>query len=272
MTVEICNGQFHYFGKDVLFDNISFSVKTGEILSILGPNGSGKTTLLKCINGLNRLAQGDVRIAGKSISAMRRKEIGKKISYVPQTYVSSFPYSVLEMVVMGRASHVNYFSSPKAEDVMIAEESLKSLNILHLKDSHYCNLSGGEAQLVLIARALTVEPLVLLLDEPASHLDIKKQTEILTILETLAGQKSIAVISTTHFPDHALAISDKILLMSKTNGYLFGSAEEVMTERNLMQFFEMDIRIITSEFDGIRSSHAVPIRHQALLRTQQKTL
>ena len=262
MIIELKNAAFGYDAKDNVFEDKSFSVAKGEILSILGPNGCGKTSLLKCLNGLFQLRRGGIYIEGKNINSLKRNDIGKKVGYVPQKQDWTFPYTVREMVLMGRAPHINCFYSPSSKDIKIAEEAIENLGISHLADRPYPNISGGEAQIVLIARALAAEPMVLLLDEPTSHLDFKNQTVILNVLDKLAKEKNIAAIMTTHFPDHALSISDKALLMGNGKAGLMGITANVITERNLKDVFVMDVRIISFEEGGHNVKTVVPLRKQ----------
>jgi iron complex transport system ATP-binding protein len=249
MIVKADNATFYYDTTNNIFENTSFSVSKGEILSILGPNGCGKTTLLKCLNGLFQLKKGYIYIDGKNLISLKRNAIGKKIGYVPQRHDVSFPYSVFEMVIMGRASRLGLFSAPSDKDAEIAREALDNLGISHLADKPYTRISGGEAQLVLIARALASEPIALLLDEPTSHLDFKNQKVILNILDRLSKEKNIAVIMTTHSPDHALSISDKAMLMSYGKAGIVGNTLDVITEHNLRNLFEVDVRILSYEVE-----------------------
>lgn len=260
MIIEVINATFGYKVAHKIFENTSFSVSKGEIFSILGPNGCGKTTLLKCINGLFRLRKGKIYIDGMGIGALKRSDISKKVGYVPQRQDWTFPYTVLDMVLMGRAPHLRLFCSPSNEDIELAWKAIESLGISHLANRAYPNLSGGEAQLVLIARALAADPLVLLLDEPTSHLDFKNQMVILNVLYKLAKEKNIASIMTTHFPDHALSVSDKALLMGNGKGDLTGCPAAVITEENLKNVFQMNVRILSFEQEGYKGRAVVPLR------------
>ncbi|MCL0070711.1 ABC transporter ATP-binding protein [Dehalococcoidia bacterium] len=260
MIIEVENAGFSYNGTDNVFDGIGFSIEQGEILSILGPNGCGKTTLLKCINALLKVGKGEIRIEGKSVRSLKRSIIGKEVGYVPQISDSTFPYTVLEMVLMGRAPHLALFSSPSARDVEIAGEAIETVGISHLMDRPYPNISGGQAQLVLIARALAAEPRALLLDEPTSHLDFRNQMVILNTLERLAQEKKMAIIMTTHYPDHALSISGKALLMGNGKGGLAGNTKDMLTERNLREVFEIDVKVISFEEGGNNVEAIVPLR------------
>lgn len=269
MIVKVTDAGFSYNGTRKVFEGIEFAVEESEILSILGPNGCGKTTLLRCINGLLKLEKGEVRIEGESVRSLKRNDVSKKVGYVPQTHELTFPYTVLEMVLMGRAPHLGLFSSPSRKDIRIAEEAIETLGISHLMDRPYPNISGGEAQLVLIARALAAQPKVLLLDEPTSHLDFKNQMVILDMLDKLAKEKNIATVMTTHFPNHALSISDKVLLMGNGKDALVGDTEDVLTECNLREVFEMDVRIISFEYGGNNVKTVVPLRKGTVNNTKE---
>ena len=182
---EAKNISFSYDG-DEIFSDISFSIDKGDVLCILGPNGTGKTTLIKCLNGLHDIDSGEILINGKSIKKLSFREISTHIGYIPQSHVPSFPFKVLDVVVMGRAPYLNLTDSPKKEDMEIALNSLKTLGIDHLKDKEYTNLSGGERQLVFLARVLCQKPDILILDEPTSHLDFGNQIKLLEIIDNLS--------------------------------------------------------------------------------------
>lgn len=156
--LEVNNISFSY-EDNLIFENISFSIKKGDVLCILGPNGTGKTTLIKCLNGLHDIDSGEILINGENIEALSFSQISKHIGYIPQSHVSSFPFTVFDVVLMGRAPYINLTQSPRAEDEKIAIKSLKTLGIYDLKDKEYTNLSGGERQLVFLARVLTQQPI-----------------------------------------------------------------------------------------------------------------
>lgn len=156
--LEVNNISFSY-EDNLIFENISFSIKKGDVLCILGPNGTGKTTLIKCLNGLHDIDSGEILINGENIEVLSFSQISKHIGYIPQSHVSSFPFTVFDVVLMGRAPYLNLTQSPRAEDEKIAIKSLKTLGIYDLKDKEYTNLSGGERQLVFLARVLTQQPI-----------------------------------------------------------------------------------------------------------------
>ena len=232
MRFEVRNGSFGYKNRKILND-ISFSIEDGEILSVLGSNGVGKTTLLKCMMGLLHWEKGGTYIDDVELSQIRHKEVWQKIAYVPQAKGSTFGFSVLDMVMFGRSAHLGTFSQPTKEDREIAEQALEDLGITYLKDKICSEMSGGELQMVLIARALTIHPNMLVLDEPESNLDFKNQLIILETIEKLAREKNISAIVNTHYPDHALKISNKALILNRDGTNFYGNAAEVINEPNM---------------------------------------
>jgi iron complex transport system ATP-binding protein len=242
MSLEVRNAGFSYGNHTNVFDNISFKAIEKDVLCILGPNGCGKTTLLKCVSGILKLQRGDVFLDNRSILSLKRNQVAEVMGYIPQEHTSGFAYTVLEVVVMGRTPHLSIFSSPSLKDYQIANECIEMVGVSHLKDKRYTEISGGERQLVLVARTLAQQPKMLLLDEPTSHLDFKNQNLILRLVRKLA-KGGLSVIMTSHFPDHALAYSGQIALMNKGAFIAQGSPNEIVTEENLKQTYGIDVKI-----------------------------
>ena len=239
---EVKNISFSY-NDEQIFSDISFSIGRGEVLCILGPNGTGKTTLIKCLNGLHDIDSGDILINGKNIKKLSFREISKHIGYIPQSHVPSFPFKVFDVVLMGRAPYLNLTDSPKEEDVKIAQEALKTLGIEYLKDKEYTNLSGGERQLVFLARVLCQKPDMLILDEPTSHLDFGNQIKLLEIIDNLA-KSGLSIIMSSHFPDHAFLSSTKVAIMKDKRFIDCGTPDDVVTEENLRKAYSIDVKLI----------------------------
>jgi iron complex transport system ATP-binding protein len=246
MEMKVCleNATFSYGEKEV-FLGISLEVKKGDILCILGPNGCGKTTLLRCIQGGLKLKQGRIFLEGKDLGMLTPVERARKIGIVFQEHNLFFPYPVLEVVRMGRAPHLGFFARPGVRDAEIAVHALERVGVAYLKDKAYTQISGGERQLVLIARTLAQEPEVMLLDEPTSHLDFKNQVLVLKIMERLS-EDGLSIIMTSHYPNHAFLFSNKIALMAHGRFYAVGEPEEVISSENLRAIYGIEVRILTA--------------------------
>ena len=244
LTVE--QGSYSYKKDQKIFEDVCFSVSSGEILAILGPNGAGKTTMLRCITGMLNWQKGESRLDGKNIRTMPERKLWQRMAYVPQAKSVSSAYTAFETVLLGRSSHLNAFSPPKQEDVDKAREAMEKLGIVHLAEKKCSAISGGELQMVLIARALASEPEILILDEPESNLDFKNQLIVLDTITKLA-QKGMACIFNTHYPEHALQRSHKALLLNKGGEYLFGDTADVVTEANIQKAF--GVRTVIGEVE-----------------------
>ncbi|KOS53860.1 ABC transporter ATP-binding protein [Rhodococcus rhodochrous] len=214
-----------------IFREVSVDVRAGEVLAVLGPNARGKTTMLKCLAGLLRPVSGIVEATGP-------------VGYVPQSHAVVFAFSVLDIVLMGRARKVKIYSSPTTDDREAAIEALRRVGVLHLADRDYTGLSGGERQLVLIARALVSECDTIVLDEPASALDLRNQAQVLGVLRGLADE-GMAVVTTTHHPDHALHIAERSMLMIRGDDRRIGPTRELLTDELLTGMY--GVPIVTTE-------------------------
>ena len=252
---EVRNISFSYEGEEI-FSDISFSIEKADVLCILGPNGTGKTTLIKCLNALHDINSGEILINGKNIKKLSFREISRHIGYIPQSHVPSFPFKVLDVVVMGRAPYLSLTDSPKKEDIEIAVNALKTLGIEHIRDKEYTNLSGGERQLVFLARILCQQPDILILDEPTSHLDFGNQIKLLEIIDNLS-KAGLSIIMSSHFPDHAFLSSNKVAILKDKKFIDFGTPEEVVTESNLKKAYSIDVKLI--ELDDKRKV-CVPLK------------
>lgn len=244
MKLEVKNAICGY-GTKIVVKDISMDVSSGEILCLLGPNGVGKTTFFKTILGLLKLKGGKVLLDGENIHNWSRNQLAKTIGYVPQAHTSPFPFKVFDVVLMGRTAHLSMFSSPTKEDMKIAEEVINTLKISYLKDKIYTEISGGERQMVLIARALAQKPKILIMDEPTSNLDFGNQIRVLEQINELS-QKGLAIIMTSHFPNHAFLCSAKVALMQKNNIFTVGNVDEVITENRLKEAYGINVKIITT--------------------------
>lgn len=242
MELEIQNLTFSYEGKRNIFENVSLSYRSPEIFCLLGANGTGKSTLLKNIIGEYKPKEGRILIDKKPLKTYSARKLAQKIAYIPQNHVPAFPFSVLEVVLMGRTSRIGYFSMPGRAEEDFAMERLEFLNIGHLRDKPYTDISGGERQLVMIAAALNQEPELLILDEPTSHLDFGNQYRFLHLVERLQ-KEGMGVIMTTHFPDHALALKGKTAIMKDKKIVQTGPAADVVTGENMRELYQIEVNV-----------------------------
>lgn len=258
MEIRLKNIACGYRNVDVL-RNVNLSFNTGEFWCILGANGIGKTTLFKTLLGFISPQKGIILIDNQNTQDIDVKEIAKYISYVPQAKNYSLQYSVLDTVLMGRASHIKPFSQPTEKDYAIAKKMLEKLSIGHLTDCMYSELSGGEQQVVLIARALAQEARFIVMDEPASNLDFENQKRILDVMKVLSS-KDVGIIMSSHSPDHAFYCNANVVLIKKDKSIVQGKAEDVITSENLKGGYGVDVKIIRST-----DSCGTPIRACRLL-------
>lgn len=258
MNLTVKNGSFYYKKNTPIFSDINFSVDAGEILAILGPNGAGKTTMLRCITGMLKWKGGQSLLDGEPIHSMPAGKLWSRMAYVPQAKAASSAYTAFETVLLGRSSRLNAFSTPKQEDLEKAKEVMDLLGIYHLADKKCSAISGGELQMVLIARALASEPRVLILDEPESNLDFKNQLVVLDTMSHLA-QKGMTCIFNTHYPAHALQRAEKSLILSRGGDYIFGSTASVVTEDNIRKAFGVEAVIGEVETAGNILQNVIPL-------------
>lgn len=241
--IEIENAEFSYNNREKIFQDINLSVGKGEVLCILGPNGTGKTTLIKCLNCLLRLNSGNIFLSGEDIYSFNKTDLARQIGYIPQGHSPVFPFTVLDVVLMGRAPHLDSMSSPSKKDYFIAQECLEKLNMAHMSDKPYTELSGGEKQLIFFARVLAQKPDILLLDEPTSHLDFGNQMRTLNLINKMAGS-GFTVVMSSHFPDHAFISADKVAIMKDCSLIDYGTPDEVITEENLEKAYNIGVKIM----------------------------
>lgn len=235
------------YHRQAIIEGINLHLPEGEMTCLLGANGCGKTTLIKTLLGLLPAIHGDVHLQGKSISLLKPRDIAKVIAYVPQAHDTPFTFSVVDMVMMGLTPHLSLFSVPSEKEQADALEQLQKLGIAHLATRLYSTLSGGEKQLVLIARALIQKPQLLIMDEPAASLDFGNQIRLLQHVQGLK-QHGITVLMSTHHPQHAAAIADHVILLDKHHQARQGSTQSMLTLTNLAELYNIDAPSITAHF------------------------
>ncbi len=247
------------FGSRVIVDKFNMTVESGDILCLLGPNGVGKSTLFRTVLGLLKPLGGEILIDGKNIHTLPRKEFAKMMAYVPQAHNPPFPFRVLDVVIMGRTAHLGTFGAPGKRDRTIALHMLERLGISFLADRIYTEISGGERQLVLIARALAQEPAFLMLDEPTSNLDFGNQVKVLQCVSGLAKEIGLGIIMTTHFPDHAFQTKGEVALMEWNNVFLSGNAEDIITAENMKDTYGIEIKVVKNTIEDLTVNSCIPV-------------
>lgn len=247
--------------KDVL-ENVNFQVEQGEIFCVVGPNGCGKSTLIDCILGLNKADSGSIIVDGKSISSFKPRELAEHIAYVPQNHKLTFGYSVLDVVTMGRTYEQKMFSPPTEEEREYARYCLNLVGLLGFEDRDYSKLSGGELQLVLIARALCQKASVLVMDEPTAHLDFRHELGIMEIVAKLVREENISIVMATHFLNQAFylenaGVNTRVALMNNKHIEMVGTPSEILSEENLKNVFNI-VTEVASTSDGERK-YIIPL-------------
>jgi len=241
MRLEAADLTIGYPGH-VVSKGISLALDTGEVLGLLGPNGAGKTTLFRTLLGLQRPLGGAVMIDGQPLGRLWPAEIARRLAYVPQAHVTEFSYAVLDVVLMGRTARLGPFSSPGADDARIARDKLDSLGVGALAGTDYTRISGGQRQLVLIARALAQQAPILVMDEPTAGLDFGNQTLVLARIRDLAAG-GYGVLLSTHDPDHALLVASRVAVMADGGLAAVGPTNDVVTGAMLSRIYGATVRV-----------------------------
>ena len=228
---------------------VSLSLEAGEVLCLLGPNGSGKTTLFKTLLGLLPSQGGEVLVDEVDLRARSREEVARHVSYVPQAHAAFFPFTVEEVVLMGRTAHLGLFSSPSRRDRESALAAIERMRLSHLAGSVYTRISSGERQLTLIARALAQEAQVVVMDEPTANLDFGNQVRVLQHIRSLA-QSGIGVLLSTHDPDQAFLCADRAAMLHQGRLAYLGAPSEVITAESLKQIYGVDVVVTRVPMEG----------------------
>lgn len=250
MNIEVIDLSFSYKNHLVL-DKVSFTASEGELLTLLGPNGAGKSTLFQCVLGLLTGYTGKIKIAGEDAHNIGIEEMAKRIAYIPQSHAPAFNFTVFDVVLMGTASQVSAVKMPGKNQISLAESAIERLGISHLRNRGYTQISGGERQLVLIARALAQNTRILIMDEPTSSLDYGNQLRILAHIKTLS-REGYTIILSTHNPDQAFMFADKVLALSGGRVIKCGTPSETISEELIKELYNVDVEVQSLQNDKIR--------------------
>ncbi|MFZ5812235.1 MAG: ABC transporter ATP-binding protein [Thermodesulfobacteriota bacterium] len=257
------------YGKARILHGISFALGSGDVLCLLGPNGAGKSTLFKGILGFLRVSRGRITCDGEDVSTWSRSRMATTIGYIPQSQAATFQFTAASMVLMGRTAHLGRYATPSKNDARLAEQALETLGISHLKNALYTEISGGERQLVLIARALAQDPGFLIMDEPTSNLDYGNQILVLRHIQDLA-RNGLGILMASHQPDHAFRYASKALLIK--NGRLVGSGspDDTVTGPRLNTLYNAPIAVAQAFVPPGRGpvKVCVPVPHEQATTTQ----
>jgi iron complex transport system ATP-binding protein len=247
--IKLEGAAFRYREREI-FSELTLTLEAGEILGLIGPNSSGKTTLLKLMDGLLRPQGGKVFLEGNDLNRIPRSQIARTIAVVPQTMEVPFSFTVGEIVLMGRATYLGRFGWERQRDLSIAREAIGLAGVAGLEERPFWELSEGEKQRVLIARALAQEPKVMLLDEPTSHLDLNHQMAINELIRNLNQEKNLTVLHISHDLNLAAEYCHRMVLLHRGSVYAMGPPAEVITEDNIRQVYEAAVRVERNPLSG----------------------
>lgn len=259
MLIEIDSVRGGYGNGDIV-KGVSCSADKGDVLCLVGPNGCGKTTLFRLILGSVPISGGSIKIDGRDISTLSPRELANLVAYIPQYHSPVFEYTVAEVVTMGRASHFSAFESPKAVDRDTAFDALRRVNALHLANKKYTSLSGGQRQLILIARAICQASKLIIMDEPSSNLDYANNSRLTDVILSLA-ESGYCILISTHNPEHPFTIGSKVLLMKDGRAERFGTPKDVITAESLYSVYgiEMDVISVHDRY-GVQRTICLPVK------------
>ena len=242
MALEVRNLSFAYYGDKKVLDGINYTINDGEFACVLGPNGVGKSTMFKCILRLLSTYTGEIFVDGCDTKGLSPMQMAKKIAYIPQSAGAVFNYSVSDTILMGTTAMVDRFKSPGKKEEEYVDMALETLQITHLKNRMFTRISGGERQLVLIARALAQQAKTLLMDEPTASLDYGNQMRVMEKIKGLS-EKGYTIIQSTHNPEQTLWYADRVLALQKGQLISEGAPSEVMDTDLLKQLYQVDVQI-----------------------------
>lgn len=240
MSIQVNDLCFHYGGPSIL-NHVKFSVEDGEVVSLVGPNGAGKSTLMKCLNRILKPSKGSIRVDGDDVRQLSLKKMARIFGYVPQTALHTFPATVFDTVLLGRRPYVDWGVSRENREIVY--EMLGLMDLVHYAHRQFNELSGGEQQRALVARALAQEPRVLLLDEPTSNLDLRHQLEVLDHVTRIVREKDVSVIMAIHDLNLAAQYSDRLIFLKNGEVYQTGTPLDTLISDNIRKVYNVEAMV-----------------------------
>ncbi len=259
MSIHIDHLDFSY-GKRRILHDVCIDIPDATLVNVLGPNGVGKSTLFRCILGLNSTYSGTVSVNGKNLRHLSIKERAREISYIPQSHAPVYDYEVLDVVLMSTGTDLGMLRTPGPRHRRRAYEALERIGIAHLAERNYTQISGGEQQLVLVARALAQDAKTIIMDEPTSALDYGNTVRVLSCVKQLA-REGLSIVQSTHQPDQAFLYSDKTLVLHQGHVHAFGSPKDVITNELVSTIYNVNVEVNSLYGDKVRV--CVPIQEIA---------
>lgn len=256
MSIEIRSLSFSY-GKHQVLRDINVDIPDATLVGVLGPNGVGKSTLFRCILGLNSGYAGTIKVNGKDMKKLSVRERAREISYIPQSHSSVYDYEVLDVVLMSTGTDLGMLRTPKKQHVMRAYEALERVGIERMAHRTYTQISGGEQQLVLIARAIAQDAKTIIMDEPTSALDYGNTMRVLSCVRQLA-REGLSIVQSTHQPDHAFLYSDRTMVINHGSIHAYGSPKDVITDELVSELYGVEVEVNSLYEDRVRV--CVPIQ------------
>lgn len=256
MSIDVTNLSFSYGSREVLRD-LTFSIPDGTLVNVLGPNGVGKSTLFRCILGLARGYTGDILVNGKDLRELSVRERAREISYIPQSHAPVYDYEVVDVVLMACGNDLKMLATPGRAQLARAHEALERVGIGHLAHRTYTQISGGEQQMVLIARALAQNARTIIMDEPTSALDYGNTMRVLSCVRQLA-REGLSIVQSTHNPDHAFLYADTTMVLAEGRLDAIGNPHDVITSDLISRLYGIDVEVNSLYGDKVRV--CVPVR------------
>lgn len=256
MRIQIKDLCFSY-GKAEILKHIDFQADEGQLIAVLGPNGAGKSTLFRCVLGFLKNYTGKILLDDADISALSKTQLAKKIAYIPQSSVPVFNYAVKDIVLMGTTGSLKLLESPKEAQIKMVREALESLGISYLYNRGFGRISGGERQLVLIARALVQNAKIIIMDEPTANLDYGNQYRVMVKIKELT-QQGYTILMATHNPEHALLFADQSFVLQHGEVVTAGDSKSVMDEALMEKLYGVKVKILSTDMDGTTAKVLLP--------------